>query len=132
MLHDHRRVQQGIDLKAAFDLMRDNVVLNELHAHLPVGAKVRYWRTRHGNEIDFVVLRRGKDPIAIECKWSADRADASDLRVFRNHYAGTENYIVAHDVERPREREISGVELTIIGLEDLVRRIAPSAAGPSR
>jgi hypothetical protein len=105
-------------------LLWEHVVLNELHAHLPVGAKVRYWRTRHGNEIDFVVLRRGADPVAIECKWSADRADASDLRVFRNHYTGSENYIVAHDVDRPREREISGVELTIIGLEDLVQRIA--------
>jgi len=108
----------------------EHIVLNELQAHLPVGAKIRYWRTKHGNEVDFVLQRRGGEPVAIECKWSADGLDASDLRVFRRHYAGGETYVVAHDVTRPLEREIAGVTLTIISLEDLVRRIAAERPTP--
>jgi predicted AAA+ superfamily ATPase len=98
----------------------EHIVLNELHAHLPPGAKLRYWRTRHGNEIDFVLLRRGADPIAIECKWSWDAFDARNLRVFRTHYPEGRNYLVAHDVDRPLEREISGVRLHIVSPADLV------------
>jgi predicted AAA+ superfamily ATPase len=101
----------------------EHIVLNELHAHLPPGAKLRYWRTRHGNEIDFVLLRRGDHPIAIECKWSWDAFDASNLRVFRNHYPEGDNYLVAHDVDRPLEREISGVRLHIVPPADLVARL---------
>lgn len=95
-----------------------------LHAHLPPGAKIRYWRTRHGNEIDFVILRRGKDPIALECSWSADAIDARNLRVFRNHYPDGDNYVVVHDAGRPLEREVSGVMVTILGLADLVARLS--------
>lgn len=85
---------------------------------------MRYWRTRHGNEIDFVVLRRGEDPIALECKWSADAIDAGNLRVFRNHYPGGDNYVVVPDVARPLERELSGVPVTILGPSDLVARMS--------
>jgi predicted AAA+ superfamily ATPase len=101
----------------------EHIVLNELHAHMPPGAKLRYWRTRHGNEIDFVLLRRGDHPIAIECKWSWDAFDASNLRVFRNHYPEGDNYVVAHDVDRPLEREISGVRLHIVSPADLIARL---------
>jgi hypothetical protein len=101
----------------------EHLVLNELQARLPAGAKIRYWRTKHGKEVDFVVLRRGRDPVAVECKWSANALDARNLEAFRSHYPAGESYVVASDVERPLEREISGVKLTVVGLEDLVRRI---------
>ena len=101
----------------------EQFVLNELQAHLPVGAKIRYWRTKHGNEIDFILLRRGRDPVAIECKWSADALDVRNLRVFRTHYREGESYVVASDVDRAIEREVSGVRLTVVGLEELIRRI---------
>lgn len=101
----------------------EHLVLNELQAHLPAGAKIRYWRTKHGNEVDFIVQRRGRDPQAIECKWSANALDVRNLRVFRSHYPAGDNYVVASDVERPLEREISGVKLMVVGLEDLVHRI---------
>ena len=39
----------------------EHLVLNELHAHYG-RAPVHYWRTKHGNEIDFVLARRGHPP----------------------------------------------------------------------
>ena len=105
----------------------EHFVLNELQAHLPTGAKIRYWRSKHGNEIDFILLRRGRDPVAIECKWSADQLDVRNLRVFRAHYPTGKNYIVAADVDRPFDREISGVKLTAVSLEELTRRINGAA-----
>ena len=44
-------------------------------------------------------------------------------RVFRNHYPEGDNYVVAHDVERPLERDVSGVRLTVVNPADLVARI---------
>lgn len=101
-------------------ILWEHFVLNELQAHLPSGMKIRYWRTKHGNEIDFVLLRRGRDPVAIECKWSADDLDVGNLAVFRRHYPAGPSYVVASDVRRPMEREVDGVKVRIVGLRDLV------------
>ena len=102
----------------------EHLVLNELQAHLPAGARVAYWRSKHGNEVDFVVLRRGQPPAAIECKWSHDRFESRNLRVFRAHYPEGENYLVAHDVDRPIQRTYSGHAVTVTGLSDLVEQLA--------
>jgi predicted AAA+ superfamily ATPase len=32
---------------------------------------IHYWRSKHWNEIDFVLASRGQPLTAIECKWSA-------------------------------------------------------------
>jgi len=78
----------------------EHLVLNEIHAHLGAGG-VHYWRSKHGNEVDFVLARRGAPPTAIECKWTADGFDAANLRAFRGRYPGGANYVVASDVDRP-------------------------------
>ena len=100
-------------------LLWEHLVLNEIQAHLPPGAKVRYWRSKHGNEIDFVLLRRGHPPIAIECKWSADHFESRNLRVFRSHYPEGRNLLVAADVDRSFARSLGGVELEVVGLAGL-------------
>lgn len=106
----------------------EHLVLNELQAHLPAGARIAYWRSKHGNEVDFVVLRRGQPPAAIECKWSHDRFEGRHLRVFRTHYPEGENYLVAHDVDRPLESTYSGHPVTVTGLGDLVDHLAGTNA----
>jgi predicted AAA+ superfamily ATPase len=78
----------------------EHLVLNEIHADLGAGG-VHYWRSKHGNEVDFVLARRGAPPTAIECKWTADDFDAAHLRAFRGRYPGGANYVVASDVDRP-------------------------------
>ena len=49
----------------------EHFVLNELMAHLQ-SRNIHYWREKRGHEVDFILARRGADPIAIECKWSAE------------------------------------------------------------
>jgi predicted AAA+ superfamily ATPase len=94
----------------------EHLVLNEVHAHLGA-AGVHYWRSKHGNEVDFVLARRGAPPIAIECKWRAADLDPASLRAFRAAYPGGANYLVASDVDRPAERRYGDL---------IVRHVAPA------
>jgi len=98
-------------------------VLNELQATVPAGTKIRYWRTKHGNEIDFVLVRRGRPPVAIECKWSADDLDLRNLKVFRRHYEGEDSFVVAADVDEPFTRTEAGFPVRVLGLSDLVEEV---------
>ena len=72
----------------------EHLVLNELHAHSGRQA-IHYWRTKHGAEVDFVLARAARPPVAIECKWSADEFDAAGLRAFRSRYPTGPNLVVA-------------------------------------
>ena len=63
----------------------EHIVLNELMAQLQ-RRDIHYWRDKRGHEIDFVLTRRGAEPVAIECKWSADAFQPRSLRAFRRHY----------------------------------------------
>ncbi|MGQ0658263.1 MAG: ATP-binding protein [Chromatiales bacterium] len=97
----------------------EHLVLNELHAHLQSRA-VGYWRDKQGHEIDFVLSRRRKAPIAIECKWSAEHFDHAALAVFRKQYPQGENYLVANDVSRPYRRRVGELEVRCVGLAGLI------------
>ena len=48
-------------------LLWEHLVLNELQAHLG-RAPIHYWRSKHGNEVDFVIASRTQPPTAIECR----------------------------------------------------------------
>jgi uncharacterized protein len=63
----------------------EHLVLNELQAGLPHPG-IGYWRDKRGHEIDFVLPGRGMRPLAIECKWQADRFDCVNLISFRSAY----------------------------------------------
>lgn len=102
----------------------EHVVLNEIHAH--VGREcVRYWRTKHGNEVDFVVVLRGQPPMAIECKWSSSEFDPAGMRVFRGAYPGGRNLVVAADVAPGRSFERTAGSLTtrFVALEDVAAEL---------
>jgi uncharacterized protein len=43
---------------------------------------------------------RRKNPIAIECKWSADKFDPMNLEAFRRQHPIGENVVLAEDVKR--------------------------------
>lgn len=93
----------------------EHVVLNELHAHYG-RTPVHYWRTKHGNEIDFVLARRGHPPAAIECKWTAESFDPAGLKAFRNRYPAGENIVVAQDVDRAFTRRFGPLSVRFVGL----------------
>lgn len=94
----------------------EHLVLNEIQAHLQT-RRIFYWRDKRGHEVDFIVRKRPTEPIAIECKWSAGDFDPANLKIFRKQYPMGENFVVAHDVERPYDREYQGVKVRFIGIE---------------
>ena len=99
----------------------EHYVLNEIHSRLQTRL-LRYWRDKRGHEVDFVWVPRGRPPIAIECKWSAEQMDASGLKAFRTQYPRGENWVVAQDVERSFRRRESGLMVEYLGLENLAQR----------
>ena len=102
----------------------EHYVLNECLGRLQK-RNVRYWRDKHGHEVDFVIADRGK-LTAVECKWRADGFDPRNLRAFRNAYPAGDNFVVTSDTARSYVREDRGVRLRFVGLAELVRRLARS------
>lgn len=100
----------------------EHFVLNELQAQLQV-RDVRYWRDKRGHEIDFVWVKPGSSPIAIECKWSTSEFDASGLKAFRRAYPQGENFIVTHDVERPYVRRYGDLSVEYVSLPELIQKL---------
>lgn len=109
-------------------LLWEHYVLNELHARA-ASAEIRYWRSTKHQEVDFVVARRGRAPIAIECKWRVDgREDLSGLKAFRRAYPEGKTFVVGSDVERPFDRELlPEVRVAYVGLEGLLDALRPAA-----
>lgn len=100
----------------------EHFVLNEMHGRLQ-SRDIRYWRDKKQCEIDFVIARRGKPPIAIECKWSADGFDARNLAAFRKLHPAGENFVVSRDVKRPYRATLAGLAVQFVGLEGLIARL---------
>jgi hypothetical protein len=107
-------------------LLWEHFVLNEIHANLQ-SRDVRYWRDKRGHEIDFVIPRRGRPPVAVECKWRADAFAARGLNAFRRRYPQGDNYVVAPDVDRPFARRSEEAHVRFVSLEGLIRAISGDA-----
>jgi hypothetical protein len=103
-------------------LLWEHIVLNELQAHGGRG-DIRYWRTRHGNEVDFVLTRPGRPPAAVECKWSAADFEPASMKSFRGAYPGGPSWVVTADTPdgRPYERAYGTLRVTFTSVRDLVR-----------
>ncbi len=114
-------------------LLWEHLVLNELHAHPGAGA-VHYWRSKHGNEVDFILVRRGERPIAIECKWTASDVDPAGLRAFRAAYPDGRNLVVASDVDRPFTRRYGDLTVRFVSprelVEEVIRRDSKASGNP--
>ena len=101
-------------------ILWEHYVLNEIHAHSQQ-TRVNYWRDKRGHEIDFILARGSRDPIAIECKWSANNFNTRNIRSFRRRYPEGENWIVAHDIDQSYRRRVDDLELRFIGTPDLLK-----------
>ena len=55
------------------------ILADRLREGLGLRREIRYWRTKHGREIDIVLRRRGGAVVVIECKWSANAFEADHL-----------------------------------------------------
>lgn len=109
----------------------EHLVLNEIHAHLGRDP-VRYWRTKHGNEIDFVIVRRGRPPLAIEAKWAVDEFDPAGAKIFCAAYPGAATLVVSADVSpgRAYDRSFGALRARFVALEDLAADLTAGQTPP--
>ena len=100
-------------------LLWEHLVLNELQAHLQT-RRIGYWRDKRGHEIDFVLAQRGMVPLALECKWSADDVDLTNLKAFALRYPKADLRVVAQDVDRSYQRRTDAFTVTYCGIKTLL------------
>jgi predicted AAA+ superfamily ATPase len=106
----------------------EHIVLNELHARLQ-SRRIHYWRSKHGNEIDFVIPGRAGETVAIECKWSEDDFTPRSLQVFRRSYPRGRSFVVCPRVDRSRDGTWGGITASFVNatmLLDHLARIHPA------
>jgi hypothetical protein len=113
---------RGTELGALWE----HLVLNELQAHVD-RTRLHYWRTKHGNEVDFVLASPAASPMVIECKWSANHFDPAGVLAFRRRYPRGTNLVVAADVTESYSRRFGEAEVRFIGLAD-VATVVPRAS----
>ena len=105
-------------------ILWEHYVLNEVQGTLQRRA-LRYWRNKHGAEVDFVAPRRGrKGPVAIEAKWSAAAFDPRSLTAFRRLYPKGPNLVVAPDVDMTYRRSYDDFEVEFVPLDGLIGRLS--------
>jgi len=105
-------------------MLWEHLVLNELHAGLGRAA-VHYWRTKHGNEVDFVIRHASRPPDLVECKWTVDAFSPDGMKAFRRRYPLGRNLVVASDVSVPLSKRFGALTVRFVplhGLPELVNR----------
>lgn len=103
-------------------LLWEHFVLNEIQARMQ-NREVLYWRDKHGHEVDFVLPAPRKQPLAIECKWSANNFDPANLAAFRRQHPDGENIVLAHDVHRAFRQSYANLRVRFEPLETFVRSL---------
>lgn len=71
----------GLSLRSNAGMLVESAVLTALLRRVSEVEEVRFWRTKFKDEVDFV-LRRGREIIPIEVKWSEHAKMPSGLRIF--------------------------------------------------
>jgi len=79
----------------------EHLVLDELRTRFSP-AEVFFWRDKQKHEIDFVLARRGRPPVAIECKWKLAGGCATHFGSFHALYPDSRLVLVATDATQPR------------------------------
>ncbi len=97
----------------------EHFVLNEMMARMQT-REIFYWRDKRGHEIDFVLARRGSDPMAIECKWSASGFDSGNLEAFRKQHPDGENVVLSADVKAAYQQSFGTLKVRFEGLDSFV------------
>jgi hypothetical protein len=111
-------------------LLWEHLVLNEMQARLQM-RRIFYWRNKSGREVDFVLDERGRPPLAVESKWSADDFDAAGIQSFRRLYEKGDNWVVARDVDHPYFRNYGGIKVEFLGMADFAFRLDALSPGSS-
>ena len=99
-----------------------NEIIAQTHSR-----EIQYWRDKRGHEIDFVLTRSRKMPIAVECPWSAEGFSPRQLLAFRRQYPDGINFVVANDVDRPYTKAYNGISVMFVNLNTLIAEITNTA-----
>ena len=100
-------------------ILWEHFVLNEIQGHLQ-NRDIQYWRDKHGHEIDFVFKPRGKQPIAIECKWQVSNVDNKNIEAFLKIYPQASVMIVSNDTKQSYSKKIGSVVVKYVNLADCI------------
>ncbi|PIU69096.1 MAG: ATPase [Armatimonadetes bacterium CG07_land_8_20_14_0_80_40_9] len=100
-------------------ILWEHFVLNEIQAHMQ-SRRVLYWRDKSGHEVDFVLIKKQSEPIAIECKWSTSEFEPKSIKAFRRKYPQGNNFVVATDVKKPFSRRYNDIQVKFLGLKELI------------
>jgi len=103
-------------------ILWEHYVLNEIHAHLQRG-QIHYWRDKRGHEVDFVLTRRGHQPIAIECKWSSKDFDPKNLQAFWRQYPEASLKVVAQDIDGAYLKSVNDMPVRFLNLTSLIESL---------
>lgn len=102
-----------------FGILWEHFVLNEIRSKLP-NIEVNYWRDKSGHEIDFILSKRGKPPILIECKWKKKEVDTTNIVLFRKFYPEGQNFIIVPGDFESHQTKNKGVSITYSSLNNLM------------
>ncbi|MCC6758001.1 MAG: ATP-binding protein [Candidatus Omnitrophica bacterium] len=97
----------------------EHFVLNEIQGQLQT-RDVLYWRDKHGHEIDFILKPRGKQPIAIECKWQARNAENKNIQKFLDSYPQARVLVVSNDTKQSYSKKIGSTAIKYVNLSDCI------------
>ncbi len=106
-------------------ILWEHWILNEMHSHFqnPI---IRYWRDKRGHEVDFILTRPGKPPIAVECKWKAAHFEINNIKAFRSQYPEGLNLVVCQDVREGYGKQIGKIKVEFLGNEEFIKKIMKS------
>jgi len=99
-------------------ILWEHYVLNEIMATTAT-RRIHYWRDKAGHEIDFVWKRRGRPPIAIECKWSSRDFSPRNMKSFASRYRKGLFFVVAQDVEESFSHTYGEMTVRFVSIADL-------------
>lgn len=118
-----------------YGLFWEHYVLNEVQARAS-WLEPLHWRTKQGQEVDFVFDLGPQGLVAAECKWSeASLREMRGLRAFKQAYPAATALVVVPRLDREHTIGLGGSQQgRVTDLEGLLARLVPtsSRAGGSR
>ena len=100
-------------------VLLEHMVLNELAARFDM-RRVHYWRDKQHHEVDFVLeLGRRRELLAIECKTTASKFDASGMQAFRRKYPKGTNLVVTLGQTQALARSHGEIEVRYLPFQQL-------------
>ncbi len=103
-------------------VLLEHLFLGEVMAHAPLLA-VHYWRDKAHHEVDFVLLGRGRDPIAVECKRSEKAFDATSLAAFRRRHPRGANWLVIPEGTESWTTSVRGLDVEVVPLSQVEAKL---------